>query len=287
MSTRVDREQQAVRAFLTLPALAGRPVETNLFAARRRESSPAAGSGAIDVTTFTGEQRFRPRPGTMLAASANLDLNRAPGARAGPLPSIAVPDRVVRFDGSAVLDTRDNLFDPTEGFYHSSNVEYGRELGRPRSFFKYLGQQFLYRRIGRVVLASAARLGLATGLGDAVIATERFFAGGGNTVRGYVQDSLGPAARSGAPAGGNALVVLNQEARMRLWPRVGVVGFVDAGNVFRSAREVALRDLAASAGLGLRVESPLGLVRLDYGFTLRRRPGAPPGGFFVSLGQAF
>ena len=283
LSARADREQQAVRAFLTLPTPHGRRTATNLFVSRRRESARSTLVGPVDVTTVTAERRLRPGAGTMLAVSANLDFGRSAAAPLDAGPLSADRWKLARIDGSAVVDTRDDLFDATRGFYHSSNVEYGAELGGPRTFFKYLGQQFAYRRLGGVVLASAARVGLATGL-PRWLASERFFAGGGNTVRGYAQDSLGP---FGVAEGGNALVVLNQEIRVPVGAGLSGVGFVDLGNVFASTRNILLRRLRTAVGLGLRLESPVGLVRLDYGLPVGNRPDGPRGRFFASLGQAF
>lgn len=289
VSTRAGRDQQALRAYLRMPTLLGRPIETNLFVSRRRETDHASGIGTIDVTQITAEQRIRPRAGTMLAVSASLDRSRTSDGVPLPESLDTAGWNVARIDGSAVVDTRNNLFDPSSGFYHSSNLTYGAEIGNPRAFLKYLGQQFVHRRVGQVVLASAVRVGLATGLGAELMPTERFFAGGGNTVRGYAQDSLGPGGPGpgGIPAGGHALLILNQEVRVPLWKRFGAVGFIDAGNVFRSVRTVSLRDLRVGAGFGLRFQSPVGLLRLDYGFALPRRPDEPRGRFFVSLGQAF
>ena len=169
----------------------------------------------------------------------------------------------------------------------SSTASSWVELGSSRAFLKYLGQQFVHRRLGRFALASGARLGLAAGLGAELLPTERFFAGGGNTVRGYAQNSLGPSGPVGIPHGGHALLILNQELRAPRWKGLGGVGFIDAGNVFRSVRGVSLRSLRIGAGAGLRFQSPIGLLRLDYGFSFRRRQDEPRSRLFVSLGQAF
>ena len=277
-----------MRAFLRIPTLVGHAIETNLFASRRRDVNGARDARvAADVTTFTAEQRFQPHERLTFAYSANLDLKRTSDqAGAGVLP-FDDQLQIVRFNGSAVADSRDDLFDATTGFYHSSNIEYGHEVGRPLRFLKYLGQQFVYRRLGRVVLASAGRIGLATSYGGVLIPTERFFAGGGNSVRGYAEDTLGPLGPYGTPAGGSALLILSQEARFPLWRRIAGVGFVDAGNVFASVRDISLRELRLGAGLGLRFDTPVGLPRVDYGLGLRRTPGRSRGRVFVSLGQAF
>ena len=277
-ASRVDLEQQAARVFLTIPRLLGRAIETNLFAGRRREVTGAGTTGFVTHTTaLTVEQRFRPSDRVTLSYSANLDETQAADTRA----------RIARVDASALLDTRDSPFDATTGVFLASNLEYGVEPERALRFVKYRVQHFAYRAWGPLELASAVRVGLATAFGGELLPFERFFAGGGNTVRGYAQDSLGPADRSGAPAGGHALLILNQEIRAPIARRVRGVGFVDAGNVFESVRAFTLRGLKTSAGVGLRIESPIGVVRLDYGLALQRAANEPRGRFFFSLGQAF
>ncbi len=289
VSSRAGRQRQALRAFLTVPTLFGRPLETNLFTSRKRDVTGPADAGFVtDITTFTAEQRVRPLGRLTLAYSANLDLNHTHDRIPDPSFPFDLRLRIMRFDASAVAERRDNPFDATNGSYHSANVEYGADVGRPVRFLKYFGQHFLYRRFGPMVVASAARVGLANGFGSDLIPTERFRAGGGNTVRGYQQDGLGPTGLFGVPEGGNALLILNQEARFPIGWRLAGVGFVDAGNVFPSVRDIALRELRISAGFGLRVDAPVGLVRLDYALPLARGTDEEPRGrLFVSLGQAF
>ena len=121
-------------------------------------------------------------------------------------------------------------------------------------------------------------MGLATSYGGGLIQTERFFAGGGNSVRGYAEESLGPLGPHGTPAGGSALLMLSQEVRFPLSRRIAGVGFVDAGNVFASVRDISLRELWLGAGLGLRFDTLVGLLRVDYGLGLERTPGRSPDG---------
>jgi outer membrane protein insertion porin family len=126
-------------------------------------------------------------------------------------------------------------------------------------------------------------------------ASERFFAGGDTTVRGFSLDRLGSEetiSDTGFPTGGNALVVLNTELRVGVVGGLGVVGFLDAGNVFPRAMDLDFRDLRAAAGFGLRYQSPVGPIRIDWGFKLERLELSPGrlerrSVLHISLGQAF
>ena len=97
---------------------------------------------------------------------------------------------------------------------------------------------------------------------------------------------------SGFPTGGNGLVVLNAEMRVAAFSNLTGAVFFDAGNVFLKATDLDLTNLRPSAGIGLRYRSPVGPIRVDWGFNLDRRelvPGRLERGnvLHISLGQAF
>jgi outer membrane protein assembly factor BamA len=139
-----------------------------------------------------------------------------------------------------------------------------------------------------LVYAGALRFGAGTGLGDQeLVASERFFAGGGTTIRGFRQDYAGPLNALGEPRGGDAMLVVNNELRFPIFSIFDGVGFVDLGNVFRSVSDIGLAEIRRTAGVGIRVRTPYFLLRLDYGFKLDQRPGESAGRLFFSIGQAF
>jgi outer membrane translocation and assembly module TamA len=105
-------------------------------------------------------------------------------------------------------------------------------------------------------------------------ASERFFAGGDSTIRGFARDSVGTAstlAADGFPRGGDAEIILNAELRMPVKGPIGAVMFVDGGNVFSRASDLSLSELRWSLGFGGRYVSPIGPLRLDIGFPTDRR----------------
>jgi outer membrane protein insertion porin family len=160
---------------------------------------------------------------------------------------------------------------------------------------KYVGQAYRFQDVHGVVLASAARLGLVRALGgQELIVSERFFAGGSRTVRGVDENSLGDRDIFGDPAGGEAMLVLNQEARVPIYKWLGGVAFVDAGNIFRQPRDLRLNQLAGAIGFGLRLSTPFALLRADYGRSEWWGATIPPSGsalrsgqWFIGIGQAF
>jgi outer membrane protein insertion porin family len=203
--------------------------------------------------------------------------------------------RLSKFSATAIRDSRNDVVDPERGtFVVFDGQTAARAIGSEVGFIRTFVQGFSYYRVPaarRTVLAVGARLGAAHGfrrevVGDdgsvAVVqdlpASERFFAGGDTTVRGFSLDRLGTdptISPTGFPTGGNGLVVLNGEVRMALVGGVGAVGFMDAGNVFLRATDIDLGQLRAAAGFGISYNSPIGPIRVDLGFKLDRRELTP------------
>lgn len=232
--------------------------------------------------------------------------------------------RLSSFSASAVRDTRDDSLNPGEGHLLSANAQVaarriGSEVGLAKSFFTAQ----LFRTLpgtNQIVFAGNARLGVASGFPRAVTrtdseghpiigsdgqpvvdvvrdlpASERFFAGGDTTVRGYAIDQLGTPEtidNKGFPIGGNALVIFNAELRIPVKGGLGLVGFFDTGNVFARTVDIDFGQLRSAVGFGVRYRSPVGPIRIDLGFKVKRQdivPGKPesPRALHISLGQAF
>jgi outer membrane protein assembly factor BamA len=199
-------------------------------------------------------------------------------------------------------EARDEVLDASRGSFTSHGFSYSPTwLGADTAYIKYLGQYFHYfplepqRRTRftneilrpRFVFATGIRLGLARGFGDRVPETERFYAGGSTTLRGFEQNAVGPVGPDRIPTGGEALLVLNNEVRYPLFRLVDGVGFLDIGNVYDRLSDFDVTDLRETAGVGIRVRTPWFLIRGDYGIVLDQRPGERRGRFYFSIGQAF
>jgi len=198
--------------------------------------------------------------------------------------------RLSKVSASLIRDKRDDQLDPSTGTMMIVDGELAaRAIGSEVGFVQTYLQGFYYHRMPaqrRIVLALGARVGLAHGFTRVVEgvtiqdlpASERFFAGGDTTVRGFTLDRLGDEKTitpTGFPTGGNGVVVLNSELRIGVVGPLQATGFVDAGNVFARAGEIDFTDLRPTAGFGVMYRSPVGPIRLDLGFNLDPRELVP------------
>ena len=195
---------------------------------------------------------------------------------------------------SSVTDNRDDPVAPTRGRFRILDFDLSTKfLGTHSPFIKGLAQQFFYFPLPRnTVFVLALRGGIGQTFRedrDALLPiTERFFAGGANTLRGFALDEASPTnSDSGEPVGGNVLMLLNLEFRFPIAKRLGGVVFSDNGNVYRRLQVIRLLNWRYNAGLGFRYETPIGPVRVDYGIKLNPRPGESFGRLHVSLGHPF
>ena len=225
--------------------------------------------------------------------------------------------RLSSFSVSALRDTRNDQIDPTTGEYFSAYGQIaaralGSEVGFFKSFFRASAFRLLPHTRG-IVLAGNTFLGLATGFpqqdatGRTIVdsngeptrdlpQSERFYAGGDTTMRGFAVDQLGvrhtPSLASdtidanGFPLGGNSELLFNVELRVPLWSRLGAHGFLDTGNVFRRAVDLDPGEFRSAVGVGLIV-NVLGPLRFDLGFKVHPQPGESPTAFFITYGRAF
>ncbi|MFZ5788455.1 MAG: BamA/TamA family outer membrane protein [Acidobacteriota bacterium] len=209
-------------------------------------------------------------------------------------------------------DTRDDQFNPHRGLYASASLQVAFKMLRADSAFERLfGSVVVHRPFLGGTLATSLQAGaiwprdIEEGVGDNLMVPigVRFFAGGRVTHRAFETDSLGilgqtitcrddaPTCEEGSGAflaqGGAGLVFGSVEWRFPVYGPVGGNLFVDAGNNWAGVREVDLGQVRWGAGLGLRVETPVGPVRLEYGFKLDREPWETQGAFFISLGNPY
>jgi outer membrane protein insertion porin family len=220
------------------------------------------------------------------------------------IPLYNQPTLVAGLGITYARDRRDNPSDPKRGNFNTLDVSLAsKTLGSSADFVRTFFQNSSYYSFGRnFVFARAFRFGLENPLGNTVEGTptvcnpnaplnpdivplpERFFAGGGQSLRGFSLNQAGPRDPcTGFPIGGLALLVFNQELHfpMRLpfvGNRLGGTIFYDGGNVYRDVGHISLAWKSASTsdlnyfshtiGFGLRYPTPIGPVRVDIGYQL-------------------
>lgn len=203
-----------------------------------------------------------------------------------------VEEKVVVSEIGAVLlrDTRNDLLDPKRGSFLSLSLTWSPSfLPTEMPYISVFGQYQRYLPFGPgLVWAAAGRVGLADAFGRGLVASKRFFAGGGTSIRGFEQDRVGPIdPLLGVPAGGAAVVVINQELRFPVFGPVSGVVFYDLGAVYPTLRVMRLDGLRHGLGVGLRLKSPIGLLRFDYGLNPWSQAGEKRSVVYLSIGQAY
>ena len=229
---------------------------------------------------------------------------------------VPVSDRHVRlstFSGTYLRDTRDNVLDAHKGLYESYELGVNPSaLGSSVDFARFMGQAAYYKDIFHgIIWANSIRLGLEQPFNNShVPLSEKFFSGGGSTLRGFPLNGAGPQRTIPAcgnpsdpatcsnitvPVGGNELFILNSEFRIPipydfplLGKKLGIAVFYDGGNVYPT---VGFHDFAAlytnSVGGGIRYSTPVGPIRIDFGHNLNALPGIKANQIFFTIGQAF
>ena len=288
LSTRLRRDQEVARVYVGANRFLGLPLRSNLILSRARQDigSDSAFKTISDVTEISAEQTYRLRRFIDVRYGYGLGLNRTT-IESETLP-FDLSVRVARLTTSGLVDRRNDPFDPVRGWFTSANLELSREgLGSQINFLRSYLQLYYFRPVRGLVVASAARLGMARPFsGETLIPSERFFAGGATSVRGYDENDLGPRSIFGDAEGGQALFIANGELRFPIYRWVRGVGFIDLGNVYSTVGDL-LQSLQVGTGAGLRLSTPVGLLRLDVAAPVNPRPIDPKWTFHFGLGHSF
>jgi outer membrane protein insertion porin family len=237
------------------------------------------------------------------------------------IPLFEQPTLVSQFGMTWAHDRRDNPADATRGSYNSADFGVAdSHIGSSASFLRFYYQNSTYHPIKRrFSFARSIRIGGLVPYGDTVSLTfplptttplptviplpERFFAGGGTSLRGFALNQAGPRdSVTGFPVGGQALLILNQEFRFPMHlpyfgTSLGGAIFYDGGNVYSRLSRISFRSstpaptfdtsnpatatcltncsnelnyFAHTVGFGFRYATPVGPIRIDLGYQINR-----------------
>jgi outer membrane protein insertion porin family len=263
---------------LQLTAFADKTQDVNTFTSTRYE-------GAVQLV-----QKLS--PGSSLLYRYFYRRVEASQLRISPeeIPLFNQPTLVSGFGITYARDRRDNPGDPKRGNFNTADASVAfRSVGSSASFYRIFVQNSTYYSIGRAfVFARSTRFGVEETLDGTheadVPLPERFFAGGGTSIRGFGLNQAGPRDPiTGFPVGGLALLAFNQELRfpMKLpfvGNRLGGTVFYDAGNVYTDIRHISftwkppannnLAYFSHTVGFGVRYPTPVGPVRVDFGYQI-------------------
>ncbi|HWV59169.1 MAG TPA: BamA/TamA family outer membrane protein [Sphingopyxis sp.] len=228
------------------------------------------------------QKKFTYAYGVELIATREDDYDFATGDRSYDFYTI------LGLTGQVGMDRTDSLLDPTKGFRITSLIQPEGSLAGRFSPYARLRTDIsgYYPVTDSIVLAGRVRVGSIVGAARERLApSRRFYAGGGGSVRGFGFQELGPKDPNNDPIGGRSVNEMAFEARYR-FGNFGVVGFVDAGQVYRSSAPT-FQNLRFGAGIGARYYTNFGPMRLDVATPIGRKPGEARVSVYVSIGQAF
>ncbi|MCC6536735.1 MAG: BamA/TamA family outer membrane protein, partial [Bryobacterales bacterium] len=279
--------------------------DVRTFKSRRLEGALQLSNRLNRANTL--QSRFTYRRNTVEDLQINLS----------DIPIFSQAVRVGILSMTLFQDYRDDPIDSRRGYYNSVDFGYAsKAFASQTDYVRLLARNSTYHRVGRdMVVARSTTLGALANLregGPTVIPLpERYFSGGASTHRGFPDNQAGPRdVNTGFPLGGTALLTNNVELRFPLYGEsVGGVAFYDAGNVYRGVSDISFRIrqkdatdfsyLVHAVGLGLRYKTPVGPVRVDFGWAPNSprfsyvRSGNPVTDrisrfqFHFSLGQTF
>jgi outer membrane protein insertion porin family/translocation and assembly module TamA len=232
----------------------------------RHQANP---QNQMAVSLFNEYQRSRIDPEgltdfTIRDELISLGLDPRTGEQEGALAGVA-------FDISR--DTTNNLLDARRGYVLTGRVEQaGRWLWGDFNYWSVMAEGRYYFSIARrAVVANRLRVGSIDALGDLetdVPFYKRYFLGGASSVRGWGRFELSPLSGFGLPIGGHTMLEGSSEIRLPVWGKIGAVAFLDYGNVWADSWGFELNDLRYAAGPGLRYVTPIGPLRVDFGYQL-------------------
>ncbi len=163
-------------------------------------------------------------------------------------------------------DTSFPKFFPARGSMTSFNLQYNGLLTAVEyPFYKTVLDLRKYIAVAKRVLALRLKIGGIKPLStdEFIPVEERFYSGGSYSVRGWARSELGPKNDKGTPLGGNSLIEISSELRYPIYGIVSGVTFIDGGNVWLDSYSYYFNDLRYSAGVGIRIRTPIGPVRFD------------------------
>lgn len=189
-------------------------------------------------------------------------------------------------------DTRNSFADPTKGYYLLGAMDIVNEIkGEQANFFKFRAGAGIYAGFWKVfALLNDLRFNRIETIGSNinVPGNERFFLGGDATIRGFPLDSIGPKDAGGNALGANTSWVHNVELRIKFSQTFQLAVWHDMGSLTDTFSQINNTTFKNSMGPGIRIMTPVGPIKLDWGYVLPPKQGSDPDQrFHFSFGNVF
>ena len=232
--------------------------------------------------------------GNMMYKLEQISISDVPSEASNDLKKEEGDSILSSMDFTLTKDTRDSVFDPRKGSVLSGTFgDVGGPLGGDKDFLKLYGSFSNYHSIGKksVIELDLKAGGLFTYSDTKEVPIySRFFVGGSDTIRGYNERKVGPVdSVTEDPLGGEAMIVANIEYRYKILDFMSLAAFFDTGNAWSEVGDFGKGGFKSGIGIGVRMKTPIGPIKLDYGFPLNKEPGKETreGRFHFSVSKAF
>jgi outer membrane protein assembly complex protein YaeT len=190
-----------------------------------------------------------------------------------------------------MLDYRDSPVLPKSGWHLTAPLEIGAATGDISTTYLKAGLSGgWYHRINanhQLALGGAFGMIIPSGDGADLPIDLRYFNGGARSVRSFPERELGPLSANGYATGGEAMWTTNAELTRNIAGALKATAFFDAGTLAREFDSLGSAEIEMAVGLGLRLDLPIGPIRLEYGHNLTKDTGEPEGTFHFAIGTAF
>ncbi len=280
--------QRSIRSSFTEPWTFGTRWRTDVNVSLAYQNEPGYNFRRIGGRITEGRE-FLKQSNALL--TYRLDYGKLSNVKTTEIPN-DLTNNVGSLKLTLVYDTRDDLFNTIEGlFFDISNEFAGIVLNSSVDFFRSIVDfKYFHPLTSGTVLATNIRFGWMDSPNNlaGIPLNERFYAGGPKTLRGFNYQEVGPRGSNGIPLGGRMQLIWNVfEIRQTIYKFLGGVLFTDMGNVWSVPKDFKPNSLRTDIGIGLRVNTPIGLAGLDYGINVDRKPGEPAGKLYFGMGQSF
>ncbi len=287
----------------TEPWLFDHPVSAGFDAYYTENLKDSSTGYAYDQKTLGGDLRLGKALNDNLSVGGVYRLEHIHISNLDPGVSSALAEQagsslVSSLGFSVTNDYRDSKLSPTRGWAITNNADIaGGPLGGNKNFYRLQtsGQYYYPIRIHDVttVIEVSGRTGIVQAYPSTpdVPIFERYFTGGQDSIRGYDERSVGPLDPNTNDAiGGEALLLGSVEYTVPIIEIIKGAVFFDTGNVWDKVRNYGTGGIKSGTGLGLRVKTPIGPIKLDYGIPLEKQPGQTKKGsgkFYFSVSRGF